>query len=231
MFSLDCQTLFLSLNQGWTYYHEKYKTSGREKIQRVSKYLQRELSSIPANTQSTIKLYDKSLKLRTSLPEGYELGNIAAFKYDLHDLPDDQTILSNVTQLYDCLNELRSTFKTTSFEQIINQILNSSMPQAKVISKEKETSSVLLKQNFNQLSIEETTTPIHHDTNFVSEAPAAYKGFKQVKQDYALREENNSKIGFLGEKLILVFEKQRIGLKNQAKVIHVFRQVGGWLWV
>ncbi|MGO2952407.1 MAG: DUF3883 domain-containing protein [Lactobacillus sp.] len=106
------------------------------------------------------------------------------------------------------------------------------MPQAKVISKEKETSSVLLKQNFNQLSIEETTTPIHHDINFVSEAPAAYngfkgfKGFKQVKQDYVLREANNSKIGFLGEKLILAFEKQRVGLKNQAKVIHVSDKLG-----
>ncbi len=216
LFSTKFDYLFLSFNQGWTFYKDYYGTKkGKKKISQVSAYLREKLNSIPKKTEERIDL--QSLN---NLPKGYELGNIAAFKYDLHHLPNDATILNNIDQLYDCLNELRAKFPNCNFEQIINIGLNASVDVKKKTSPKASKKAVLdfLKQNIDHMLLEEESKPHHtptiEKTSYVQQEDTPYT------PNYLEQEMEKSELGLFGEKLVLKFEKDKVCEKDKTKIEH-----------
>lgn len=97
LFQADMSGFYLSLNQGWTYYRDKYtkRKIAKEKIQNISTMLQEKLQEIPSQfTNEPI-----NLKSNADLPEGYELGNIISKYYSKDSLPTNREFLKDIEDL------------------------------------------------------------------------------------------------------------------------------------
>lgn len=93
LFTADMKGVYLSLNQGWTYYENEYGGKiGLEKIQEVTLIIQNNLDiSEKGFTKEGISLnvpssYSSSTQLQA---EGYELGHIAGKYYSRDNIPND----------------------------------------------------------------------------------------------------------------------------------------------
>ena len=110
LFAEDMSKVYLSLAQGWTYYHNEFGTKiGQTKIKAVSNYWRKNLK-LTSNTFNTkeIHLINPSKRYRTSLPRGYELGNIMSVEYNANNLPDNQKMEDDLALM---IHKLRRTKK------------------------------------------------------------------------------------------------------------------------
>lgn len=110
LFAEDMSKVYLSLGQGWTYYRNEFGTKiGQSKIKAVSDYWRNnlKLTSNNFNTKE-IHLIDPLKRYGTSLPRGYELGNIMSIEYDANQLPDNQKMEDDLSLMIQSLEELKS---------------------------------------------------------------------------------------------------------------------------
>lgn len=119
LFSATMEEFYLSLNQGWTYYKEKYGTKkGRKKISKVSSYLQKELNLIPKEFScNEIKLHG-----RGDLSIGYEAGHICGKRYSLNNLTSTQ-LLTDLQKILIIYKELISLIGNRNINQFNDYIL------------------------------------------------------------------------------------------------------------
>lgn len=196
LFSKNMDTLYLSLNQGWTFYGQTFGTTeGKKQIKNVAHYWQNELSpSIDDFNLATIHL---NCPKNHILTQGYELGHICGKSYNLSDLPDN-------AQLFDDLNKLVKIYRTLK-GMLIDK--NFSTIQKSIIDNctlsETETSSINA-----TLQLEKCPEKIHYKKHN-SHAP--------IKVDHVRQAVHKSHIGFLGERLVLAYENdklKRLGLTD-----------------
>ena len=113
LFCADMSGVYLSLNQGWTYYQDKYKiTKGKKEIQKVSLKWRDELNLIKSEFDFKI-----DLKSNITLAQGYELGHICGKYYSINDFPEDQVLendLKHLLLLYQELKNKLNVFKNMS---------------------------------------------------------------------------------------------------------------------
>lgn len=96
LFKSDMSGFYLSLNQGWTYFKNKYGTSqGRIKIKEISTIMRNKLSPVP----DTFSLDTISLSASGSLGKGYELGHIYGCYYDSSNIPSNEILISDLRKL------------------------------------------------------------------------------------------------------------------------------------
>lgn len=96
LFKSDMSGFYLSLNQGWTYFKNKYGTkNGKQKIIEISTILKEKLSPIP----DTFNKYDINLLASGDLGKGYELGHICGCYYDIKNLPSDEKLIHDLNNL------------------------------------------------------------------------------------------------------------------------------------
>ncbi|PHD71678.1 McrA protein [Bacillus sp. AFS043905] len=106
LFSSDGKSVFMSLNQGWTYYREKYGTKiGTEKIKRAARKLKEELI-IPNEDDWITGALD--LNVRGALAKGYEIGNIYAKQYTLSNFPSSKELAEDINVLLNLYNEINT---------------------------------------------------------------------------------------------------------------------------
>ena len=102
LFSSDGQRIYLTLNQGITYFDEnKYK---RPKVKEISNKIHEMFPS------STALKMDIELNLNTPLGKGYESTTISAFEYDTSNMPSEEKLLSDLSSLLDNYSELKQFF-------------------------------------------------------------------------------------------------------------------------
>lgn len=96
LFKSDMSGFYLSLNQGWTYFKNKYGTSqGRIKIKETSAIIKNKLSPV-SNTLSSNSI---DLLASGSLGKGYELGHICGCYYDSSNIPSNEILISDLRRL------------------------------------------------------------------------------------------------------------------------------------
>lgn len=99
LFSSDGQRIYLTLNQGITYFDEKkYK---RPKVKEISNKI---YETFPSST--ALKM-DIELNSNTPLGKGYESTTISAFEYDTSNMPSEEKLLSDLSSLLDDYSELK----------------------------------------------------------------------------------------------------------------------------
>jgi 5-methylcytosine-specific restriction enzyme A len=99
----DMQGFYLSLNQGWTQYKEKYGTKlGKEEILKNSVKARKLLRSAPDFDTEVL-----DLAATGELGKGYERGNIYSKYYDVKNLPSDKELLDNIIILIGVHRELK----------------------------------------------------------------------------------------------------------------------------
>jgi 5-methylcytosine-specific restriction enzyme A len=176
LFTADMSGVYLSLNQGWTFFEDNYKGQDpREKIRLVSNSLRKKLNSGLNDFP-----YEKiDLRSNYKLAKGYELGHICGRFYSKNKIPEDAELINDLRNLIGVYRELVGIVGT-NYENIVKDFLSQD------IRKPLET-----KQDETELeieSLEEFDKPVN---------PEEYKeykeGQKKLKQ-HIIRERNSQVI-------------------------------------
>ena len=115
----DLSGMYLSLNQGFTYFMDKYgKKEGMKKIKIASEEIRNILSGVPNNS-----IFNIDLCCTNHLGKGYESGNIFARYYDVNNMPDDLELIKDVKEFIIIYNELKNIIGSRSVEQFYDYIL------------------------------------------------------------------------------------------------------------
>lgn len=120
LFSADGKSVHMSLNQGWTFFHNKYRTKvARKKIQVAAQTLKRELL-LNENEWITGPI---DLQAHGILAKGYEVGNIFAKQYFLNDLPNTIQFKEDFYTLLQSYNEINLLRGKRSVDEFTESLL------------------------------------------------------------------------------------------------------------
>ena len=112
LYSADGKSLYLSLNQGYTYFKEKFKSDkAREEIKKMAHIIRNNISYEISDYISSI-----DLNATKSLGKGYEAGHILGIKYELDNMPEDKYIIKDLLDLLSIYKFSLSLFSERSIE-------------------------------------------------------------------------------------------------------------------
>ncbi|MBD8889324.1 MULTISPECIES: MrcB family domain-containing protein [Bacillus] len=120
LFNADGSGFYVSLNQGWTYFKDKYGTKlGKEKIKKTASIIRGKLNTIPRN----MNLLNIDLKGNGDLARGYELGHICGRYYDVSNIPSKEEFIIDLQNLLITYKEIEGLIGKRSIEQFNDFIL------------------------------------------------------------------------------------------------------------
>lgn len=104
LFSEDMSGVYLSLNQGYTWYSNTFKSEANNTVKSVSDYLRTKLRSDISNFP------EDSINLHTNqkLGKGYQLGNIISKYYPKDNIPSQNDLINDLYKLIGIFNELKA---------------------------------------------------------------------------------------------------------------------------
>ena len=115
----DLTGMYLSLNQGFTYFKDKYGTKeGKIKIRKAAGEVRNVLNTIPKDS-----LLDIDLNCVNTLGKGYEAGNIAAKYYSVDNMPSDNELINDIRDYLTSYEELRGIIGNRTIEQFYDYLL------------------------------------------------------------------------------------------------------------
>ncbi|MBB3106470.1 hypothetical protein FHS24_000971 [Psychrobacter luti] len=227
LFRADMSGVYLSLNQGWTYFKNRYKTKlGREKITQVSNVWKNELSST-LNDFSYEKINLKNEGKMNSLVEGYELGHICGKFYSVEDMPSSEELGWDLQNLIGVYREVKGKLKQGSVEKTNDYlIVNSNMGLLDVEKTEDDSYGIESSiENYNESKLKLNSVPI----SFAAEEQKS-RSFTPKKIDFIKQAKSQKKLGYAGELIVLKYEKdflERAGKSNLIKKVkHVSDEEG-----
>lgn len=196
LFSPDMSSVYLSLNQGWTFFNDTYGRNAKNNISKVSTYWQSTLASRTDRMKTKPIDLTSSLQNKNSLVSGYELGNIFSIKYDSDNLPDNDQLLTDLQDMLFCLNEIKADLiNEKNLQQNIDYILSLGL----------NLNPLLNNNNIKKIAKKIPKIELTETDSVVKEPDK-----KGRKIDYDTLQKQNSMIGFLGEKIVLKYEKNRL---------------------
>ncbi|WP_428958429.1 MrcB family domain-containing protein [Levilactobacillus brevis] len=203
LFRSDCAGVYLSLNQGYTYFREKYSSHECDSnIQLISNYWQANLPLLLANTKFKITDIDLAYnENHTSLPKGYELGNIYSRYYSLLELEtiDNNRLLSDLNRMNLVFMELSNSLNE-SYDQFNDSIIknnNTNYLAQQVKDKNTDFSSMKLGH--------ENPVPTASGSPINSQISP-----KHTHNDYEKRGRRNRNLAQVSERMVLEEEKKRL---------------------
>lgn len=217
LFSPDMNSVYLSLNQGWTFFNDIYGRNAKNNISKVSAYWQNTLANrTDRMTTESIDL-TSSLPNKNSLVSGYELGNIFSIKYDRDNLPNNDQLLNDLKDMLFCLNEIKSDLiNEKDLQQNIDYILSLDLN---------------LNPLLNNNNIKKIAKKLPNIELTETDSVAKESDKKGRKIDYDTLQKQNSMIGFLGEQIVLKYEKDKLSddLNLAQQIEHVSQTKGDGL--
>lgn len=227
LFRADMSGVYLSLNQGWTYFKNRYKTKlGREKITQVTDVWKNELSST-LNDFSYEKINLKNEGKMNSLVEGYELGHICGKFYSVEDMPSSEELGWDLQNLIGVYREIKGKLKQGSVEKTNDYlIVNSNMGLLDVGKTEDDSYGIESSiENYNESKLNLNSVPM----SFAAKEQKS-RSFTPKKIDFINQAKSQKKLGYAGELIVLKYEKdflERAGKSNlMKKVKHVSDEEG-----
>ncbi|WP_163530749.1 DUF3578 domain-containing protein [Halobacillus ihumii] len=120
LFQKDMNGVYVSLNQGWTYFKEKYgNKQGGRKIKTVATTIRRNLHMVP--DRLNLPLID--LKGEGPLSRGYERGHIVGRFYPREALPNSEEIIQDLHDLIVVYREVEALIGERSIDQFNDFLL------------------------------------------------------------------------------------------------------------
>lgn len=120
LYTADMKGVYLSLNQGFTFFREKFGTKkGREEIRKVASFLQSSCNTIPKE----LKLDVIDLKATGVLGKGYVPGHIAGKYYDINDLPTSNKLADDLRNLMSVYEEISGIIGNRTIDQFYDFII------------------------------------------------------------------------------------------------------------
>ena len=215
LFTADMQGVYLSLNQGWTYYENEYGGKhGLEKIQEATSMIQRNLViSEKGFTKEEISLnvpssYSSSTQLQA---KGYQFGHIAGEYYSRDNIPNDDELRKDLLAMLDLYDQLKKQ-NNNQYKDIYNAF------KAPEKTSNKKTANSNFDEDKPVLLTEEELHP-------VSRLHSNRGKSKPIKKDYAEKEELNSKYGLCGENSVIEHERKRLNKLGRQDLATKVKQV------
>jgi len=119
LYTADMKGIYLSLNQGYTYFRDKFGSKqAKVEIEKMAATL-RELIFIPEN----MKTFSIDLKATKSLGKGYMAGHIAGKYYDLENMPGDDTLILDLLELINVYDEINLLIGNRTPEQFYDYLV------------------------------------------------------------------------------------------------------------
>lgn len=120
LFKNNGKGFYLSLNQGFVYFHEKYNNEAKEKIQEVTDFLKNELRTINLR----LNLEEIDLEIDSALASSYEKGHIIGKYYDIENMPDEESFINDFRMLMLTYSEIAGIMRGATYEAFVESILN-----------------------------------------------------------------------------------------------------------
>lgn len=229
LFRSDMKGVYLSLNQGWTYFKDKYKRKlGKEKILKVAKMWQVRLQSV-LNEFSFDSIDLESVNKNSDLPEGYELGHICGKYYSADNLPSEKELRIDLQNMLALFRELKGNMINLSIEDTNNDLLASydikNFPKDK---KNKSKSTTAINSIIEDEGIGTILEFLPKTIDEVGENKESdHKSKKSEQLDYIEKTKEQQKLGLAGEYMVLQYEKEQLkkyGIDKE--IIHVSKDEG-----
>lgn len=119
LYTADMKGVYLSLNQGYTYFKEKFPgRTAKQEIEKMANNL-RGLVSIP----KSMGAYVIDLKASKPLGKGYMAGHIAGKYYDFCDMPDENQLISDLLDLLEVYEEINLQIRNRTTEQFYDYLV------------------------------------------------------------------------------------------------------------
>lgn len=116
----DMTGFYVSLNQGWSFFRDKYGTKkGREKVKKTASIVRNHLNTLPFHLRET----DIDLAGRNNLGKGYEDGHIYGRYYAADDLPSSSEIVADLRSLLLAYQEVENLMNGRTVEQFNDYLL------------------------------------------------------------------------------------------------------------
>ncbi|WP_409174409.1 MrcB family domain-containing protein [Brevibacillus fortis] len=153
LFRADMTGVYLSLNQGWTFFKDTYGTKGgREKIKAVANAWRNLLSS--ALNDFSVKEID--LRATNGLGEGYELGHICGKFYEFGKIPDDSVLINDLRNLLGVYRELKGHLGNRSIAEMAELLYTNQKIKKNLLDEEENEDKFQILVN----TIEPSETPL-----------------------------------------------------------------------
>lgn len=120
LFDEQMDGVYLSLNQGWTYYKNKYGDNelANEKVQKVSTKL-RDLVCPRLNSDYMSNI---DLKTEGKYGRGYEKSHIIGKYYSANNIPKDSVLIKDLEEMLQVYNDLAAQMRNRSYKEL-NEVL------------------------------------------------------------------------------------------------------------
>lgn len=106
LFRADMSAVYLSFNQGWTYFEERFGIRlGKNYISRVAQSMKASLGKINDFTETNIDLGSSR-----TLARGYELGHVCGKRYEQGNIPDSQVLTNDLNKMIEVYSDLKMKF-------------------------------------------------------------------------------------------------------------------------
>ncbi|CAK1243360.1 MrcB family domain-containing protein [Fructobacillus tropaeoli] len=203
LFSSDMKSVYVSLNQGWTFFQNSYGKNAAKRVENVAQYFQSTLVS-KTDRMTTEPIHLLQLTERNKLVTGYELGNIFSIKYEADNLPTNKQMENDLTDMLVCLKAIKKCLVNShNIAESVEYILSIDEKSDSFFS----DSTKKIAQNLPVAQLVETFAP---STSKEKPAESSNVSKKGRKVKYAEVQKNNSEVGFFGEKAVLNFEKEKL---------------------
>lgn len=212
LFAPQMDGVYLSLHQGWTYFHHHYGKAAEEKLRQVAHYWQERLSTL--TQRMSFDPIDLQGDYYHGLPAGYERCNIASIYYSKASLPDNAQLVSDLKDMLVCYAELKSQLlEPNDYDASTRYILT------KGVAAEPELLPAKRRQLVKQ---------VQHAKLVESQVHEPTKTYQARKVDYAQQHQRNAEVGFLGEELVMAYEREKLASKPdlQAKIEQISQTQG-----
>lgn len=120
LFKGDMTGIYLSLNQGWTYFKKTFSGyNPKAKIKQVTNAFRYKLKSPLVD----FSFDEIDLKAPTRLGKGYESGHICGKYYSADEIPENNVLVNDLRNILGVYRELKGILGLKSYEDIVKEIL------------------------------------------------------------------------------------------------------------
>lgn len=225
LFSADMERVYLSLNQGWTFYKENYGIKlGREKIKVASLHWKNEIEF----NRNGFTVDGIDLRCNGNLGIGYELGHICGKEYVKNEIPSENILREDLKNMIHIYEQLASKINNNGVNGLNKKIL---LENDLGIDLTKEELEIEKEIEENITSFEENSKLLlENDPEHLLREEQNTYNFNGEKVDFEKKHKMNKKIGFAGELMVVKYEKEILKASNRedlaVKVEHISKTKG-----
>ena len=171
LYSVDGKSVYLSLNQGYTYFSEKFSSKeARKEIVNMADVLR---GYITVNNSRFVNSID--LGAQKALGRGYEAGHIIGMKYEFDNMPSDIDIVRDIFDLLSIYKSIRTLFAGRTVDKFYDFLVaqGRGLINLKTIEEEVNTTNV----------VESTEIQIIDEPKAKQEAVIDDKGTRRFPRD------------------------------------------------